>query len=240
MKIESPCRFLEWDSEFFSLRIGRVEVDLDDGTLPEIHDWARQQRIDCLYYLCPSDDYHGVGLAQEDGFHYVDTRLTLALHGNPQAPEPRSKVRLASEQDIPALKAVAACNHRNTRFYKDGHFPTAQCDQMYEVWIEKSCRGYADAVQVLEAGGEAVGYTTCTIHEGTGEIGLVGIRQDLQGRGYGTDLVYAGLHWFQQKGCRDVRVVTQGDSLPAVKLYLKCGFRPHSIELWFHKWFSYV
>ena len=73
-----------------------------------------------------------------------------------------------------------------------------------------------------------------------GQIGLVGVHPDARGNGVGAALVNAGLRWFGSVGARDVAVVTQGQNVTAQRLYQRCGFATSRIELWYHKWFSFV
>ena len=51
-------------------------------------------------------------------------------------------------------------------------------------------------------------------------------------------MLRAALLWFQERGAKSVRVVTQGDNTGAIRLYESAGFRTREVLLWYHKWFS--
>jgi len=239
----SLCEYLPWDSEFFGLRIGRVNGDRLTPALAEaISEWCTAQSIDCLYFLAASDDPESVRLAERHGFRLVDIRVTLIRDrgsGSLTGFDPRPPIRFSRPEDIPALRAIAGVSHHDTRFYSDPNFPPARRDALYETWIEKSCNGYADAVLVAEAGGSAVGYITCKLvgeGGGEGQIGLVGVGPGHQGRGLGRGLVEAALGWFDGHGVPHVTVVTQGRNIAAQRLYQRCGFVTRSVQLWYHLW----
>jgi hypothetical protein len=90
---------------------------------------------------------------------------------------------------------------------------------LYELWIDKSCRGWADQVFVIDVDGEVAGYLTCHVHDGAGQIGLVAVAPASRGRGAGSALVARGRRWFADQGVGRVSVVTQARS---------CGIRLHA------------
>ena len=235
-----PCQYLEWDSNFFGCRIARLyphrlTSDLAQAALF----WCTDHQIDCLYFLADATDSRTVVLAQDYGFRLVDLRITLET---PQRNRQITRhdggdLRLAREEDIPALRAIARTSHTDSRFYFDGHFPSQRCDELYETWIEKSCRGYADAVWVAEWRGQAAGYVSChSTPEHRGQIGLFAVAAEAQGNGLGCKLVQAALCWFEEKHLLPVEVVTQGRNVKAQRLYQKAGFLTCSVELWYHRW----
>jgi len=241
MQAESICEHLEWDSQFFGRRIARVKGSfLTETDIVNIRNWCEDHRIDCLYFLADSTDAQTSRLAENNSFNLVDIRVTLELTLKAErAPnQARLNVRGALEQDIPTLKTIARASHRDSRFYYDGNFPTFLCDALYEVWIERSCRGWAKKVLVAEEGGEAVGYISCHLPTPTtGKIGLVGVGQKVQNKGLGKNLVCEALRWFKEQGLESVTVVTQGRNVRAQRLYQRCGFVTRNVEIWFHKWF---
>ena len=237
------CRLLEWDTEFFGRRIGRVVgARLTEEMASRALGWCEDCRIDCLYFLADPSDPVTAGVAEDNGFRLVDVRMTLGrrLRAKPAPAHGRGAVSVRSfaPDDLPTLRELARQNHTDSRFYFDGAFPPSRCDALYETWIAKSCDGYADAVLVAHGQERPAGYITCVVDDdGRGEIGLVGVAPEVRGQGVGTSLVEAAVEWFADNGVEHVRVVTQGRNVAAQRLYQKCGFLAESVELWFHRWF---
>lgn len=241
---DSLVRLLTWDSDFFGVRIASVSGHSLSGKEDRaIQEWCRDNRIDCLYFLADPSDTATIRVAEESGFHLVDIRITLDLkiaampsvwHSETAA------IRIANSDDIPALRPIAAINHRDSRFYHDGGFSPERCDELYATWIEKSCTGFADAVLVPAPESEAVGYLSCHLRDnGIGQIGLVGVSSAFQGKGLGQQMLDESMRWFSAAGVDRVEVVTQGRNIAAQRLYQRKGFLTKSVQLWYHKWFLY-
>ena len=239
-KEEALCSYLAWDSNFFGLRIARLNrARLDEQTLASAFDWCNSNRIDCLYFLADSDDPATPVLASQNGFVLTDVRLTLEKQfAHSETWPARPAIRLAKEEDLPALKEIARTTHRDTRFYFDGHFDHDKCDQLYATWIENSFRGFAQAVLVAEVESTPAAYLTCHLRGGESQIGLLGVGAAYQGRGLGTKLVQRFLAWSREHNATRATVVTQGRNLPAQRLYQRNGFVTASLQLWYHRWFS--
>jgi dTDP-4-amino-4,6-dideoxy-D-galactose acyltransferase len=237
----SLCQYLSWDSEFFGKRIARIVPNtLGSAELESVVAWSNSENIDCLYFLANSNDSTSVRSAESLGFQLVDIRMTLERSLDEIGPRDNDTeiIRPARESDIPTLKAIAKISHHDSRFYYDNHFAEASCEGLYETWIEKSCRGYADAVFVCQLEGKVVGYVSCQRSpSGTGEIGLLGVAPEAQGRQIGHRLVETAVRWSHQQNMDRVVVVTQGRNLRAQRLYQRCGFITQSLQLWYHKWF---
>lgn len=234
---EDCCRYLAWDSVHFGVRIGRVNATrLTPALLAEIDGWARAQAIDCLYYLADPDP-GSMRLAAGAGFRFVDVRTTLeAAAGEPGAME--ASIRPANPADIAELRRIAGESHRDARFHADGNFAPAACDELYRIWIERSCREpqFADVVWVVEQDGRAAGYISCRKADGIGEIGLVAVDARCRGLRLGERLVRQACSWFGAQGLRKALVVTQGANVPALRLYQKAGFLISGVQFWYHRW----
>lgn len=240
MRHDSECEYLEWDSEFFGKRIARLRAfRLHEPLVDQVEVWCMQQKIECLYFLADSSDPETANVAQRRGFRFVDTRVTLECtpekaKGN-KAP---FRLRRAEEKDIPALKVVARTAHRDSRFYFDDHFAKERCNELYETWIERSCRGWVDSVFVADGAETVAGYITCDIKDAkAGQIGLVGVSEKARGKGVGTRLISQAVGWFGEQGMERICVATQGRNVSAQRLYQRCGFEVSSQEIWFHRWF---
>lgn len=242
------CELLIWDTEFFGQRIGRIRGSrLDPESLGSVLRWSEENEIACLYFLADLSDSQTIRLAERYGFSLVDVRMTLerrlVLHKPPQTTSDVGEsvtIRASIPADIPMLQALARNNHRDTRFYFDFHFPEERCGDLYDMWIRRSCEGYADWVWVAILDDTPVGYITCCLlkDRSEGQIGLMGVGAEGRGRGIGTRLVLAAIEWFVSQGVSTAVVVTQGRNVAAQRLYQSCGFVTRAVDLWYHKWFT--
>ncbi len=232
-------RVLDWDSLFFGRRIATiVGAPRDADDLTAVIAAANAQGVECVYLLSDLEDLAAIRAIESAGARLVDVRMTfergLAALGQPGA---REGIRTAEPVDVPALRALAATSHGSSRFYADGRFPRDLCDEMFATWIERSCGGWADTVQVADADGRVSGYTTGHVREnGRGEIGLVAVDSRAQGQGLGAKLVTATLHVLRDRGATNVTVVTQGRNIAAQRLYQAQGFRTQRVQTWHHLW----
>ncbi|MEI7731542.1 MAG: GNAT family N-acetyltransferase [Verrucomicrobiota bacterium] len=206
-------------------------------------EWCRQERIDCLYFLADCSSAATMVLAAENRFFQTDIRITLSCNttGLITAMPNSNSIRSGCAQDLDRLEAIARCSHHDSRFYFDERFSRQKCDDLYANWMRKSFSGLADEVLVAEWNGAAAGYITCRITEpGKGEIGLLGVDGRARGHGLGPQLVGGALQWFRDRNVKTVTVVTQGRNVIAQRCYQRAGFLTDTIQLWFHRWFSYA
>lgn len=237
---QSICTYLDWDSEFFGHRIARANpTRLDHLSMNELVSWCSENRIECVYLLAEPDDPQTARLAEVNEFLLADVRLRFERAVDQPPPTLTSSVvRLAREEDLEALRAIARTVHRDTRFYFDQHFDRAKCDQFYETWIEKSLRGYARAAFVAEADGKAVAYVTCHLRGDEAQIGLLGVADGYRGASLGSTLLRHFLIWAAKENAKRAVVITQGRNIRAQRLYQRCGFVTASCQLWYHRWFT--
>lgn len=242
------CRFLPWDSEHFGVRVARVEGHiLYAQQTKEVMDWCQANKIDCLYFLAHASDAYTARVVHEFGFWLTDIRVTLMqkLWAWPSPGEdfPAFTVRPSCPDDMPTLEAIARTAYRDSRFYHDPWLNRDLCDDMYAIWIRRSClENYVDYVLVAvdKQSGLPVGYITYDYYSlaQTGVIKLVGVAAEARGAGTGRALVEGALDGLGRSGARTVTVVTQGRNIAAQALYQKCGFWTCGVELWYHKWFE--
>lgn len=234
------CQYLTWDSDFFNLRIATITPErLTTDEIVAVRAWCADQAIDCAYMLADGDDYPTLQHLQQAGFMGVDIRVVFEQRLTDKHPSDHQPlVRTWRERDLPELRRIARDSYRDSRFYFDPNFPDERCDQLYETWIENSCRGWADEVLVYENTGRVGGFITCHKSGNDGKIGLVGVSERARGRGVGTAVVDQALQWFYANDCTSVTVATQGRNIPAQRLYQRCGFITQSVKLWYHGWFT--
>jgi dTDP-4-amino-4,6-dideoxy-D-galactose acyltransferase len=232
----APAALLPWDTEFWGVRIARVEGDaMTAERAAEVERWAAANDVACAYFLA-GEDAATAHAAEDAGFRLMDVRVGL---GRPTAPAgPDARVRPFRADDLPALRAIARASHGATRFYADPRFPRERCDDLYDVWIARSAEGWAEAVLVAEHGGRPAGYLSVHVDGGRASIGLVAVAEAARGGGLGAALVDAGIGWAHARGLPEIGVVTQGRSAAALRVYERRGFAVESLGFWFHIWYD--
>lgn len=214
---DEPCTLLPWDTEFFGHRIARVRGDsLTKESAGAINAWCHANGIEAIYFVARSDDPMTVAVAEAEGYHLVDVRMTfervLGKAAEETTRDSQIQLREAKAEDLPDLQAIARLSHSDTRFGVDTHFSKQQCENLYAVWIESSLR--TSAVSVAEHRGKVVGYVTKDEGEpDEGRIGLIAVSAGARGLGIGRALVAEAVRWFAGRGKRRVTVVTQGRNL---------------------------
>jgi dTDP-4-amino-4,6-dideoxy-D-galactose acyltransferase len=242
-----PCQYLEWDTQFFGPRIGRLLAHrLDAGVLDAIDTWRRQHAIDCLYFLADADDPKTVALAQAHGFQLVEVRLIFERGLKDWNPRTRPReagdvqVRPVQPQDIPELQEIAKNSYIDSRFYFDQRFPQEKWQAYYATWVSKSCSGGAELRLAAEKDGEVVGYITGQMDrvKGEGMYELTGVKESARRLGVGQELFRAGLDWYVQAGVQSVWLATQGRNVPTQRMIQRNGFITRLCQLYYHKWFE--
>lgn len=241
---QSPCKVLEWDTDFFGIRVAKVFASsLNPELVRRIDNWCHRNQVKCLYFLACADDALTSRTAEDNGFRLVDVKITLKYENHASIADTDRYdrtdcyVRQACPADIPLLQEMTRNGYHHSRFYFDENFPRALCDSFYETWIKVSCEGYASTVLVAENNKLPVGFISCHLDSTSGSIGLVGVNKTFRGRGIGKILLDSALHWFLSRGVQDITVSTQGRNIVAQRFYQRFGFLTSTLELWYHKWY---
>lgn len=245
---DEPCQFLQWDTDFFGHRIARVNGSrLDASFLEAIHQWSRENAIECLYFQADSDDPPTIRLAEAHHFRLVEVRLTFERWLKDWDPGTRPKAgegittRPARPEDLSILQDIAQNSYVDSRFYFDEHFTEAQWQAYYATWIQKSFSGGADLAIVAELEGKVVGYITGLISKerpGEGQYELTGVYPEARRSGVGQELFCSGLDGFVQAGVQYVWLMTQGRNVPTQRMIQRNGFITRACHLYYHKWFE--
>jgi dTDP-4-amino-4,6-dideoxy-D-galactose acyltransferase len=236
-----PAVFLQWDSDFFQKRIGRViTCNMSENEAFRVDIWAAEQHIDCLYYLADGSLSSSAWVAENHGFHLMDLRVTYQIDlKNVKSDLPMRSIRQATAVDLPTIKQMAGEFHSVSRFFSDDHFERILCKQLYELWIERDFIEHDRYLWMSEDQGQITGYTSASIDQSgkAAEIGLVGVNPNWRGQGIGWNLQLGILQQLKTLGVNHVEVVTQGRNISAQNLYSKSGYVLKSIDLWYHKWY---
>ncbi|WNY89433.1 dTDP-4-amino-4,6-dideoxy-D-galactose acyltransferase [Leclercia adecarboxylata] len=215
---------LEWESEFFALPTALVRLS-DDAPLLTASGLDAWQRLQAKI---PATRADWLDALQAQGFRLVEGEVDLAItvtqHACPGA-EP------ATEQDIPALRQLAAQAFAQSRFRAPWYAPD-DSGRFYAQWIENAVKGTFDHLCLVfrAPDGAIQGFVSLRkLSDNEARIGL------LAGRGMGEKLMQAALHWAQQQQISTLRVATQMGNTAALKRYIASGGNIETTAYWLYR-----
>ncbi|MGP6138257.1 dTDP-4-amino-4,6-dideoxy-D-galactose acyltransferase [Enterobacter chuandaensis] len=215
---------LEWESTFFARSSAIVRWRENAPALQEA-DLSAWQRVQAKI---PAERADLLDALQQQGFQLVegevDLSITLTRHD-------ASGAEIATEQDIPVLRQMAARAFAQSRFRTPWYAPD-DSGRFYAQWIENAVKGTFDHVCLVfrAANGQIQGFVSLRkLNEREARIGL------LAGRGMGEKLMQAALHWAQQQQVETLRVATQVGNTAALKRYIASGANIDATAYWLYR-----
>lgn len=228
-------RFLEWDSLFFKLKIGRVDVDV--ATKENIMDLLflkRQSGYELIYLFADLIDEKSKSWLCEKKITPVDIKTTFHKAILDQTQINDINIDKYVGVTSPKLLNLAFESGHKSRYLKDERL-NFRFKDMYQTWIEKSVNGeLADIVLASYHDNEIRGFVTIKKTIRSGIIGLIAVDKNFRGRGIGRGLLMAAEYWCSSVDCDELIVSTQSDNLEACNLYLKTGFTRLKSQYIFH------
>ncbi|HAS1311081.1 TPA: dTDP-4-amino-4,6-dideoxy-D-galactose acyltransferase [Enterobacter bugandensis] len=215
---------LEWESAFFARPSAIVRWRENAPALQEV-DFSAWQRVQAKI---PADRADLLDALQQHGFQLVegevDLSITLTRHD-------ASGAEIATEQDIPVLRQMAARAFAQSRFRTPWYAPD-DSGRFYAQWVENAVKGTFDHVCLIfrAANGQIQGFVSLRkLNKREARIGL------LAGRGMGEKLMQAALHWAQLQQVETLRVATQVGNTAALKRYIASGANIDATAYWLYR-----
>ena len=224
MQLRGELQPLDWESQFFSLPTAIVRL-ADNAPLLAADDLAAWQRVQAKILATRAD---WLDALQQQGFRLVEGEVDLAIavtqHACPGA-------EIATEQDIPALRQLAAQAFAQSRFRTPWYAPD-DSGRFYAQWIENAVKGSFDHLCLVfrAPDGAIQGFVSLRkLNDTEARIGL------LAGRGMGERLMQAALCWAQQQQLSTLRVATQMGNTAALKRYIASGGNIETTAYWLYR-----
>lgn len=225
---------LQWDSDFFGLRIGRIDIVSNERWQMLLQEASSlQMHYDLIYVFSEQELPMG-----SNKVRLVDTKTIYAKSIGSSAIIP--SVIECYQESIPNadLYRLALVSGVYSRFRLDNNLPIESYERMYRRWIERSVDGsMADLVLVHRTDTQIDGMITLKIEANVAHISLVAVDEEAQGKGIGTMLIKAVEAYLQTNTTvQHLKVATQWANKPACHLYEKNGFVVEEKTNIYHWW----
>ncbi|MBN1955888.1 MAG: GNAT family N-acetyltransferase [Anaerolineae bacterium] len=257
----AQARRLEWDSRHFGIEMWRLEHlgawggparqrETAEALAQAVVQAVGQRGGHSIQARAPIDNLPAVHALEGTGFRTVEVTTTWLFDLN-RSPIPAKQhpalVRDVRPDDADALIALAHTAYAPTpdRFHSDPHLSSRASSELYAEWMRNSLSGaLADHIAVALGDGQPVGYSTlrdlgdmggrCNVR--IAQMGLGAMMPAYRERGLVTDVVIHHLEWLRRRGGELCIVGTQGNNIPAQRVFLKAGFKPAATSLSLHFW----
>lgn len=224
---------LEWDSDFFGLRIAQAVVFSEKDVI------ALSQRkrdlhnhFDLIYIFSES-----VVEIPFDSAYLVDKKAIFSTNHLKEYDSCPAIVRWESLEEMDSLVSLALVSGKYSRFKVDLRLPAGSFERLYTRWIKQSVnKSMATEVFCYMMGGSPKGLLTLDRRNDPSTIGLVAVDEDCQHQGIGTALMRQAISYVHKHEGQRISVATQLDNLPACQLYSKCGFSLEAVKKIWHWW----
>jgi dTDP-4-amino-4,6-dideoxy-D-galactose acyltransferase len=231
---------LNWDSDFFGIPIGLIDISSSSGDcFQKLKEVIDASPYNLIYIFCDvrSSIEEVMGYVPEA--EHVDCRVSFIkeIKGNNIDNKEYSKDIFSIKEISDQLYKIVVQAGEYSRFAKDKKFPPGAYERLYKTWLEKSIeRTICDEVFVWADRQEELGLITLGIKNGRANVGLLGVEKHARGRGIGSKLLMEAEKYAVGRDAKQLHVVTQKQNLPACRLYEKAGFYIESLVNVFHLW----
>lgn len=225
---------LDWDSDFFGLRIGRVDIASEEESMMLASQAnSLKESFDLIYIFAR----HGLAFHGYDA-KLVDEKTVYTLSDLPCLGEENNVIVWDRARGMTNdLLHLALVSGQYSRFRLDNRFPAGSYERLYSRWIEQSVNhDMASEVFCCMKEDAPRGLITLNRKDGTGTIGLVAVHGDSQRLGIGSAMMRHVIRYAREHGCSKLSVTTQLKNVSACKLYEKMGFRVESVTDVWHWW----
>jgi len=226
--------YLDWDSNFFNLRVGRIHLSANEEFSVE-----HFNNFD-LVYIIVENGLTGLKKKSIEAVAFpVDEKLTYEK--TVSATLPLSRNIFSWPPSKPAsdeLLEIAVQAGEFSRFKADPAIDEKKFIELYQLWVINSVnRKIAGEVYCFDDNGQVAGLITLGLKNNIPDIGILSVHKKFRGKGVATALTRAGEYWAKNvQGCDQLQVVTQAATKIACSFYEKLGFNLKKREFIFHWW----
>ncbi len=229
---------LSWDTKYFGFPIFRIEYIIYDHQLIEALNIAVNQfyvfscKCPNSYFFIdiPAEDILLVQSLSRTPFRLIETRLNYILKDLNIKHRNTYPVRIAREDDIVWLKAVAIKNaNPYDRVHADKSFSKIQADEYLGTFIENAVKGFADFVLVPDMPQThpfaflAFNRHIEFINYKISKLVLAASDSSIE-KGWLYKLLIEAIRILYEQGTTHLTTITQASNLAAIKSWEKAGF----------------
>lgn len=203
---------LEWDSNFFGYRIGKINHSYKNAFLPNDIEFSR---FDLVYIF---SDY-----ILETKYNLVDIKVTFEKITEIKYFDNNINFFDSTLHSYSELLELAYLSGHDSRFLKDSFFGENAFKKLYKTWLDKSIESPDIDILVCIKDTKIIGFVTFKKGKDSSNIELIAVTPEARGEGLGKKLIDAVEAKLKPNTL--LTVPTQETNIKACSFYLKSGFK---------------
>jgi dTDP-4-amino-4,6-dideoxy-D-galactose acyltransferase len=233
-------KHLDWDSNFFGFKIGRIIFDnFDETNVQSLLDEKKTENYQLIYIFTKSTLTNVDFLLKNKG-KLVDQKITFRFEeiSNSQSESKHPAISTYKNEKLDKdLLELALQSGHFSRFFLDNNFKKGAFEKMYTLWIENSInKKIADDIIIFQENKQISGMVTVKYAEKVATIGLIAVHLNERSKNIGTHLLNELKHQIQAKNIQFIDVATQKDNEQACRFYEKNNFFALKTDFIYHFW----
>lgn len=234
--MKSPIENVEWDSDFFGYKVGKIAVNVPGEF--DIEQLLTDNKSYRLIYIVADRALHLSDLSTK----LVDRKVTLHQRINETVLDFQTELQIEpfdlTKDNYQQLEKLALLSGAFSRFKTDENFTNNEFEKLYSQWILNSVyKQTAFDILVAKIAGTIIGFVTLEKKTDTlSAIGLIAVASHAQGKGVGYALIQEAKKRAVAHSFSEIQVVTQADNNAAFHLYQKADFTPTDMKYIYHYW----
>ena len=226
--------YLEWDSDFFNCKVGRLEVGRAENISINL-----LSDFDLVYLIFKNEIPPEKKTDLDKIAFFADEKITYKKNIERTEKPGENIISWPAGREVSNdLLEIAVASGEFSRFRIDPMIPESKFTGLYQAWIINSVnRTIAEEVFYYNLDNQLAGVITLGIKNGKPDIGILSVHEKFRGKRIASQLITAAEYWAKEiKGFDTLQVVTQGSNLVACAFYEKCRFAIHKREYIYHWW----
>ncbi len=229
---------LVWDSDFFGLPIGRVNLDgATPATLASIEDEARDLGLKCLYGTIDAskaDEATTAYVAQQFGHRLVEISQLFARPAGPYVPPKptTATVRRGTLDDIAELEGAFEVLAPWSRYGADPRFGLDAAQRMHRAWVERAARETDERLLAIAEDESGIIGVSTNVWSESPRVDFMGVTRP--GTGAAQALMGALMDWAEERPTEAGPCAAR--NIAVVRYVEGCGFRLSRVHYLFHRW----
>jgi dTDP-4-amino-4,6-dideoxy-D-galactose acyltransferase len=210
---------LEWDTNFFSKKIGQIQFDTFNNENLE------DECYDLLYVKSNVNQIFQIK-NYEESFSETKVIYSKGIIGQKSIDDRNIFSGFEIAIDKSKIYDLAYESGKFSRFNLDKKFTKSEFTKLYRKWVNNSFeRLNADNILVYIKDEHISGFVTYKITGNTAVIGLIGVNQLCQGKGIGSKLIKSVENILNKEKVIELIIPTQLKNTQACNFYNKMGYK---------------